>query len=117
MEDIHDIWKDEDPFIDDFEVARGALSDTKFRELESSFRSIHFVLKPTEDGTAELTQLPPPIELTTNVHLVPGRLTLHLFEGKIGERWSGLYQGDPLSIPHSNKSSKYRLRIRRRIRL
>jgi hypothetical protein len=29
---------------------------------------------------------------------VPGRLTLHLFEAKIGERWSGIYQGDPLAI-------------------
>jgi AAA domain len=33
-----------------------------------------------------------------NVDLIPGRLTLHLFEAKVGERWSGIYQGDPLAI-------------------
>ena len=98
MEEIHDIWVAEDSFIDDFAMARAALSESEFRALEDKPRSIHFVLKPTEDGTAELDQLPHPIELKTNVDLVPGRLTPHLFEAKIGERVTGIYQGDPLSI-------------------
>jgi cellulose biosynthesis protein BcsQ len=38
------------------------------------------------------------VSLGNNVDLIPGRLTLHLYEGKISERWSGIYQGDPLSI-------------------
>jgi cellulose biosynthesis protein BcsQ len=29
---------------------------------------------------------------------LPGRLTLHLYEAKVGERFSGIYQGDPLAI-------------------
>ncbi len=38
-----------------------------------------------------------------NVDLIPGRLTLHLFEAKVGERWSGVYQGDPLAIRTSTR--------------
>jgi cellulose biosynthesis protein BcsQ len=98
MEDIHDIWVQEDEFIEDFAATRKKTPATKFNKILSDFRSIHFILKPAEDGTAELDTLPPPINIGQNVDLIPGRLTLHLFEAKIGERWSGIYQGDPLSI-------------------
>lgn len=95
-EDIYHIWKAEDEYIDDFDSARQ--KDAKFDYLLSEPRSVHFILKPTEDGTAELTKLPPPIELTQSLHILPGRLTLHLFEDKIASRWSDVYQGDPLAI-------------------
>ncbi|MBS0258396.1 MAG: ParA family protein [Proteobacteria bacterium] len=98
MEKIHDIWAVEDDFIEDFASKRNSMSSGEFDTILGKPRSIHFHLKPTEDGTAELERLPPPVVLTGNVHLIPGRLTLHLFEGKIGERWSGIYQGEPLSI-------------------
>ena len=98
MEEIHDIWVEEDDFIEDFEVARASMGEQRFSRLISKSRSIHFGIKPTEDGTAELENLPPPVVLGENVHLVPGRLTLHRYEAKVGERWSGVYQGDPLSI-------------------
>ncbi|MFH1793402.1 MAG: AAA family ATPase [Pseudomonadota bacterium] len=98
MEGIHDIWAAEDDFIEDFAAARTKASAADFLAMLQNPRSIHFDLKPTEDGTAEIDNLPPPIELATNVHLIPGRLTLHLYEAKIGERWSGIYQGDPLAI-------------------
>lgn len=98
MESIHDIWAIEDPFIEDFAATRAKNGEVAFAGITASPRSIHFLLKPTEDGTAELDRLPPPISLDPNVDLIPGRLTLHLFEAKIGERWSGIYQGDPLAI-------------------
>lgn len=98
MERIHQIWTNEDPFIEDFAASRSKISVNDFSQLISIPRSIHFLLKPTEDGTAELDRLPPTVRLGQNVDLVPGRLTLHLFEAKIGERWSGIYQGDPLAI-------------------
>lgn len=98
MEDIYSIWSSEDKFIEDFAVARDNCGDFDYKKMLSSARSIHFLLKPTEDGTAELEALPPPASLKENLDLIPGRLTLHLFESKIGERWSGVYQGDPLSI-------------------
>lgn len=98
MENIHQIWAREDPFIEDFADSRTSLGEDGFSQLISTPRSIHFLLKPTEDGTAELDQLPPTMNLGPNVDLVPGRLTLHLYEAKVGERWSGIYQGDPLAI-------------------
>lgn len=98
MEAIHRIWAAEDDFIEDFAASRAKMTDADFQLLLEEPRSIHFDLKPTEDGTAELETLPQPIMLNDNVHLIPGRLTLHLFEAKIGERWSGIYQGDPLAI-------------------
>ena len=98
MEEIHDIWTDEDNFVEDFAAARNEMGDKSFGRLVKTPRSIHFNLKPTEDGTAELDRLPPPVNIGPNVDLIPGRLTLHLFEAKVGERWSGIYQGDPLAI-------------------
>lgn len=98
MDYIHDVWTAEDPFIDDFAHARDECGETAYKDMLQEPRSIHFILKPTEDGTAEVDELPRPIELKDRVHIIPGRLTLHLFEAKIAERWSGIYQGDPLSI-------------------
>lgn len=106
MERIHDIWLPEDDFVEDFEVARGQKTEDDLKAFVSAPRSIHFLLKPTEDGTAELDSLPPPVSLGSNVHLVPGRLTLHMFEAKIGERWSGVYQGDPLAIRTATRIRK-----------
>lgn len=98
MEAIHDIWIAEDPFIEDFAAAKAHCTSKDFEKLTSCIRSIHFTLKPSEDGTAELLSLPTPAKIGTNVDLLPGRLTLHLFEAKVAERWSGIYQGDPLAI-------------------
>ena len=67
-------------------------------ELMSNPRSIHFLLKPVEDGLNDVEELSPAINLSENVYLVPGRLSLHKFENRVSERWSGLYQNDNLSI-------------------
>lgn len=98
MEAIHDMWLPEDDFIEDFFATKQKIEDSQFNTLLNEVRSIHFTLKPTEDGTAELPFLPPPANIGENVDLIPGRLTLHLYEAKVGERWSGIYQGDPLAI-------------------
>ena len=93
MEEIHNIWAPEDDYIDDFSAASGNL-----QELLKSPRSIHFLLKPTEDGVDDLVDLPPPYELQDNLSIIPGRLTLHRFEAKVSERWNSVYSGDPLAI-------------------
>lgn len=98
MEKIHEIWEPEDRYVDDFDITRKADGEEALELMTDSPRSIHFTLKPTEDGTADLNKLPPPVRLSDNVDLLPGRLTLHLYEAKIGERWGGIYQGDPLAI-------------------
>ena len=97
-EELHKIWSDEDDFVDDFERARNKITPEKFDELTDSVRSIHFLLKPTEDGTAELRKLSPPHALAKNLDLIPGRLTMHLYEDKISKLWSEVYQGEPQAI-------------------
>lgn len=92
-ETLHQIWEQEDNFIDDFESAFNQIPDTI-----NSPRSIHFILKPAEDGISEPTHLPPAFNIGSNIDLLPGRLSLHKYENKIAERWSGVYQGDNLSI-------------------
>jgi len=94
-EELHEIWREEDDYIDDFESA------TQKKGLDTIVetpRSIHFLLKPAEDGLDELSELPPTVKVNDNVSLIPGRLSLHKYENKISERWSGLYQSDNLSI-------------------
>ena len=96
-ETIWKTWSAEDDYIDDFNSKREKDS-VAFELMLQSPRSVHFVLKPAEDGTAELPHLPPLFELAKDLHLLPGRLTLHLYEDKIASRWSDVYQGDPLAI-------------------
>lgn len=92
-ETLHAIWEKEDSFIDDYESAF-----TQNPNILNTTRSIHFVLKPTEDGISEPASLPPPYVIGSNIDLLPGRLSLHKYENKIAERWSGVYQGDNLAI-------------------
>lgn len=93
MEKIHNIWEPEDPYVDDFGSASGNIED-----MLKSPRSIHFLLKPTEDGKDDIDNLPPPYKLADKLSIIPGRLTLHRFEAKVSERWNSVYSGDPLAI-------------------
>lgn len=99
-EQLHEIWETEDPFIDvaGFDGAKNQLSEAEFNSFNSSPRTIHYILKPTEEGTGDLKSLPPPVNVFENLDLIPGRLTLHMYEDKIAARWSDTYQGDPLAI-------------------
>lgn len=97
-ETLHTIWALEDEFVDDFDRARKKTSPIDFNKILDSVRSIHFLLKPTEDGTAELPRLSPPQKLASNLDLIPGRLTMHLYEDKISKLWSEVYQGEPQAI-------------------
>lgn len=97
---LHAIWEEEDAFIDGigFEASRSKLSSAEFAALNASPRTIHYLLKPTEEGTGELDVLPPPLTLAPNLDIIPGRLTLHLYENKIASRFNDTYAGDPLAI-------------------
>ncbi|MCT3801744.1 AAA family ATPase [Elizabethkingia anophelis] len=95
---LHEIWMAEDPFIDDYESSKNSKSSDEFFKFLSTPKTIHFLLKPTEDGQGELPVLPPVHNIKLNLDLIPGRLTIHQYENKISERWSGAYLGDPLSI-------------------
>jgi cellulose biosynthesis protein BcsQ len=91
------VWDEEDEFIGDFGCFE-QLKPAKKNELLQKTRSTHFLLKATEDGQTDVDGAPPPFELASNIWLVPGRLTLHAYEDKIGERWSNAYKGDPLGV-------------------
>jgi cellulose biosynthesis protein BcsQ len=99
-EQIQDLWDAENPFIDEpgFQAARDKMPRKKFEEFCAQPRTIHFSLKPAEEGTGELEYLPPPLELAKNLHLIPGRLTLHMFEEALARRWSEAFIGQPLAL-------------------
>jgi len=97
-EKLHEIWLKEDDFIDDFQSAKSKMPQGEFDKMLSEPRSIHFLLKPTEDGISELGSLVPPVPLANNLDMIPGRLTMHLYEDKVAGRWSDVYQGDPLAV-------------------
>lgn len=99
VEKIHDIWEEENQSIEiGVEAFKKSVPEDEYQKLLSSPRSLHFLLQPTIDGTGEYEQLPPPVRLTQNLHIVPGRLSLHEFEEKISSRWSDAYRGDALAI-------------------
>ncbi|WP_420476524.1 ParA family protein [Noviherbaspirillum sp. ST9] len=96
---IHDIWEIENPFIDEgIDATRKGKTLDEMRALLSDPRSLHFILKSTEEGTGELEILPPPYKITGSLDIVPGRLSLHMFEEKVSARWPDAYRGDPLAI-------------------
>lgn len=94
--ELEKIWQEEDAYIDDFEDAKK--DKENFSRIMSETRSIHFLLKPAEDGVNDIESLPPAKSIGDNVYMIPGRLSIHQFENRISERWSGLYQSDNLSI-------------------
>lgn len=98
-EKISEIWEPEDAYIDEgIEVTRAISTKQKTKKLLSSTRSLHFLLKPTEEGTGEFENLPPPFNLAKNLDLIPGRLSLHSYEEKVASRWADAYRSDSLAI-------------------
>ncbi len=97
---LESIWAEEDPFVEDFNNARRNeyRQEVNFADICSSTRSVHFLLKPTEDGVDDVPELPMPYQISPNCDLIPGRLSMHMYEDKIASRWSDVYQGDPLGI-------------------
>lgn len=99
VDEIHDIWEKEDQCVElGIEAFRKIKTPDELKVLESEPRSLHYLLQPTIEGTGEYTALPPPFKITKNLHLVPGRLSIHEFEEKIASRWSDAYRGDALAI-------------------
>ncbi len=100
VEKIQEIWDAEVSYIDEpgFADTRKSKTAREFKALCSQTRTMHFLLKPAEEGTGELEKLPPPHKLAPNLDLIPGRLTLHMFEEMVARRWSEAFVGQPLAI-------------------
>lgn len=96
--DLEKIWESEDKFIDDFAAAKKNLDNTEFQNFHKKNHSIHYLLKPVEDGESDEEELSNPIVLNENLGLIPGRLTLHMFENKISKQWSESFLGEPQAI-------------------
>ncbi len=97
-EDIEKIWDDEDEYIEDYEKAKNENSVDDFNAINNTPRSIHYILKPAEDGQTEEKELPPAVDVSDNLYLIPGRLTLHLFENKLSKQWSDAFLGEPQAL-------------------
>ncbi|MGI4727200.1 MAG: ParA family protein [Janthinobacterium lividum] len=98
VEDLHAIWEKETDYIDKIGFEESRINDPNFENLLKETRTLHFLLKPTEEGTGEIVELPPLREIGNNVFLLPGRLSLHSYEEAIASRWSDAYVGNPLAI-------------------
>ncbi|MBT2787749.1 MULTISPECIES: ParA family protein [unclassified Halomonas] len=95
---LEKIWNGEDEFIADYRAAKNKMSSKEFEEFHKKNHSIHYLLKPIEDGESDETVLCEPIKLKDNYDLIPGRLTLHLFENKLSKQWSDAFLGDPQAV-------------------
>lgn len=97
---IQQIWETENAFIDEpgFEATKKELEGSEFVAICSTTRTAHFLLKPAEEGTGDVGMLPPPYKVSKNFDLIPGRLTLHMFEEMVARRWSEAFIGHPLAL-------------------
>lgn len=100
LNQIQEIWSEEEAFINEpgFQSAKSLLDASSSRKLYANPRSAHFLLKPTEEGVGDHESYPPPIALHENLHIIPGRLTLHMFEEQLSRRWSEAFVGQPLAL-------------------
>jgi len=96
--DIEKIWAAEDEFIEDYSSAKSRIPYDSFQSLHSECRSIHYILKPVEDGQSDEIELPQPWMVNENLGLIPGRLTLHMFENKVAKQWSEAFLGEPQAL-------------------
>ena len=96
-EELEKLWLEEEPYIEDFQDAL-ELSNITFAEFIAKPRTIHCLLKPIEDGVFESFRLGEIHNVTKNLGLIPGRLSLHTFEDKLAKSWSDAFLGDPQSL-------------------
>lgn len=95
---IEDIWRGEEDFVDQYQAAVDARTTDEMLEVTSNHRSIHFIMKPVEEGISDPVHMPPPIGLANNLNFIPGRLSLHMYEDKISSRWAEVFVGADLAI-------------------
>lgn len=94
---LEKIWHEEESYIQDFQ---SAIEDNKqhYEQIINHSRSIHFLLKPVEDGVFDKFKLGVVHEINQNLGIVPGSLSLHMYEDKVSKYWSEAYMGDPQAI-------------------
>lgn len=96
-DELETLWTEEEPYIEDFQDAQENSSKT-FAEFIATPRSIHCLLKPVEDGVFDSFGLGEVHKLSPKLGLIPGRLSLHMFEDKLAKSWSDAFLGDPQAL-------------------
>ena len=96
-EELEKLWTEEEEFISDFSSAKD-LNPDALNIIEKATRSIHFILKPIEDGVYEYKTSFTPKKINENLGIIPGRLSLQAFEEKIAKSWSDAFLGDPQAV-------------------
>lgn len=94
---LEKLWTEEEPYIEDFQEALENSEET-FAEFIASPRSIHCLLKPVEDGVFDSFSLGGVYEISPELGLIPGRLSLHTFEDKLAKSWSDAFLGEPQAL-------------------
>ncbi|WP_104748518.1 ParA family protein [Helicobacter cetorum] len=99
-EKIQGIWDEEEDFIRSFEIADK--EKERFKEIARKNRSIHFLLRPLDNGKSifEYDVIPKPCSLGKNLDLLPGRLSVNKYEDTIAEQLPFAFKpgGNYLSI-------------------
>lgn len=99
IEHLHEIWRKEDIFFDEgFNYGKKTMTKEQFDAFSREAHTIHFILKPTEDGEGEIENYSKPINIAPNLDMIPGRLTLYTYENKIASRWNDVYAGEALAV-------------------
>lgn len=93
---LREIWDEENPYIHDFRKMKNQDPDA-LKKISSETRSIHFLLKPIEDGESD-GEISPPYKLTENLALIPGRLTVQKYENHISRLWSDFKSNVPFAV-------------------
>lgn len=96
-EKLEKLWTEEEPYIEDFQEALNS-EKLSFNEFLATPRSIHCLLKPVEDGVFESFSLGAVHQVSDNLGLIPGRLSLHTYEDKLAKSWSDAFLGEPQSL-------------------
>jgi cellulose biosynthesis protein BcsQ len=96
-DEVEKLWTEEESYIEDFQEAQENSNKT-FEEFTAKPRSIHCLLKPVEDGLFDSFGLGSIYKISPKLGLIPGRLSLHMFEDKLAKSWSDAYLGDPQAL-------------------
>lgn len=67
---LHDKWQKEESFVSDYKSARDGIGEDAYKALFEETRSIHFLLKPAEDGV-DSSNLSEPYSLGRNIDIIP----------------------------------------------
>ena len=83
--------------MDDFVQARNNRSLNDFEDIARDVRSVHFILKPIEDGTDPPQSLAEPLKLHPNLGMIRADFRYIPMRTQL-PGWNGVYGGDSLAI-------------------